>query len=44
MGQIMNGKGERTYSLKVQSGYSGSDQEWYAKVIKDIHSENVEQV
>jgi len=33
MGQITNGmaKGERTYSLKMQSGYDGSDREWHGK-------------
>ena len=30
MGQIVNGKakGYRTYTLKMQSGYDGSDHEW----------------
>ena len=30
-GQITNGmeKGDRTYSLKIQSKYDGSDHEWH---------------
>jgi hypothetical protein len=46
MGQITNGmgKGERTYSLKMQSGYDGSDHEWHGKGRKDVHSEDAEQV
>ena len=40
MGQIMNGmaKGERTYSLKTQSRYDGSDCKWYEERRRDIQA------
>jgi len=46
MGQIMNGmaKAEMTYSLKVQSGYNGSDREWHGKRRKSVQPENAKQV
>jgi len=46
MGQVTNGmaKGERTYLLKVQSGYNWSDREWHGKRRKDVQSEGAEQV
>jgi len=46
MGQIANdtAKGERTYSLKMQSGYDGSDRKWHGKERNDILSEGAEQV
>ena len=33
MGQIVNGttKGERTYTLNMQSRYDGSDREWHGE-------------
>jgi len=46
MGQIANGvaKGERTYILKVQNKYDGSDHEWRGKGRKDVQPEDAEQV
>jgi hypothetical protein len=46
MGQIANGvaKGERTYLLKMQSGYDESDREWHGKGRKDVLSEDAERV
>ena len=46
MGQIANvvAKGERTYLLKMQSGYDGSDREWHGKGKKDVLPEGAEQV
>jgi hypothetical protein len=39
MGQIANGLAHtaRTYTLKTQSGYDGSDREYGGKLRKDIH-------
>ena len=44
MGQIMNGiaKRSRTYRLKMQSKYDGSDREWHGEEIKDVRSEDAE--
>jgi hypothetical protein len=46
MGQIVNGMEKRsgTYTLKMQSRYNGSDHEWHDKEIKDVHSDDAEQV
>jgi len=46
MGQIVNGvtKGERTYKLKMHSGYDGSDCEWRGKGRKDVQPEDAERV
>jgi hypothetical protein len=46
MGQIANGvaKGERTYILKVQNKYDGSDHEWHGKGRKDLQAEDAERV
>jgi len=46
MGQVTNSmaKGERTYLLKVQSGYNGSDREWHGKGRRYIHAEGAERV
>jgi hypothetical protein len=46
MCQIVNGmeKGERMYSLKMESGYNESYHEWHSKGIKDIQTEDGEQV
>jgi len=46
MGQIANGvaKGERTYILKMQSGYDGSDRKWHGKGRKDVQPEDAERV
>jgi hypothetical protein len=46
MGQITNGmaKGERTYSLKTQSGYDGSDREWHGKGRANSLPEGAERV
>ena len=42
----MNGvaKGERIYSLKMQSGYDGSDRKWCGKGRKDVQTEDAEQI
>jgi len=46
MGQIANGvaKGERTYNLKVQNKYDGSDREWHGEGRKDVQPEDAERV
>ena len=46
MGQITNSvaKGERTYLLKMQSGYDGSDREWCGKGRKNVQPEDAKQV
>jgi len=46
MHQIANGtaKGERTYSLNVQSRYDGSDSEWHSNGRNNVQPEDVEQV
>ena len=46
MGQITNAmaKGSRTYFLKMQSEYDGSDREWHGKGIKDGRPGDAEQV
>ena len=46
MGQIANdvANEERTYSLKTQSRYDGSDHEWHGKRRKDILPEDGERV
>ena len=46
MGQIANGvaKEERTYGLKMQSKYDGSDREWRGEGRRYIHTEGAEQV
>jgi len=46
MGQIANGvaKGERTYNLKVQNKYDGSDREWHGEERMDVQPEDTERV
>ena len=46
MGQIANGvaKGERMYSLKMQSKYNGSDREWRDEGRRYTQTEGAEQV
>ena len=46
MGQIANGVAnrERTYTLKMQSGYDGSDDEWHGKGGRYVHTESAERV
>ena len=46
MCQIANGmaKGERTYSLKMQSGYDGSDRKRHGKSRKNVQPKNAEQI
>ena len=46
MGQIVNSmaKRQRTYILKIQCQYNGSDHEWHSKEIKDVQPEDTEQV